>query len=133
MYVPAAGCIAPAIHRSRSGPLLAYEGMLGDQDRASGGDLQPRGASPPCCDSAFEATPSAGARPDLSWLGSVGTGLSCHQRWAGDVGTERTSRFVHRLHSCRVVESFTYVLLLLCIYVCMYVPVAGCIAPFLGS
>ena len=57
MYVPAAGCIAPAIHRSRSEPLLAYEGMLGDQDRASGGDLQPRGASPPCCDSAFEATP----------------------------------------------------------------------------
>ena len=62
----------------------------------------------------------AGARPDLSLVGSVGTGLSCHRRWALDVRTERTSRFVRRLHSCRVIESFTY-----CIYVvyilCMYV------------
>ena len=30
--------------------------MLGDQGRAFGGHLQPRGASPPCGDSAFEAT-----------------------------------------------------------------------------
>ena len=30
--------------------------MLGDQVRAFGGHLQPRGASPPCGDSAFEAT-----------------------------------------------------------------------------
>ena len=56
MYVPAAGCIAPAIHRSRFGPLLACEGMLGESDRALVDHFEPRGASPPCCDSAFKAT-----------------------------------------------------------------------------
>ena len=56
MYVPTVGCIAPAMHRSRLGPLLAYEDRLGELVRALGGHLQPRGASPPCCDSVFEAT-----------------------------------------------------------------------------
>ena len=57
MYVPTEGCIVPAIHRSRLfGPLLAYEGRLGEKVRALGGHLQPRGASHPCCDSVFEAT-----------------------------------------------------------------------------
>ena len=56
MYVCTVGCIAPAIHRSRLGPLLAYEGRLGEKVRALGGHLQPRGASPPCLDSVFEVT-----------------------------------------------------------------------------
>ena len=41
MYVPTVGCIAPAIHRSRLGPLLAYEGRLGEKVRALDGHLVP--------------------------------------------------------------------------------------------
>jgi hypothetical protein len=55
-YAPVAGCIAPVIHRSRFGPLLACWGTLGDRVKALGGRLQPRGASLRCCDSAFEST-----------------------------------------------------------------------------
>ncbi len=44
------------MHRSRFGPLLACLGTLGDRVRALGGRLQPRGASPPSCYSAFGAT-----------------------------------------------------------------------------
>ena len=61
MYVPAADRIAAAINRSLFGLLLACLDRLGEGVRAYEGHLQPRGTSPPCCNSAFEAT-----EPDFS-------------------------------------------------------------------
>ncbi len=46
-YVPASGCIAPAVYRSPVGLLLAYWGSLGDPVRARGGHLQLHGGSLP--------------------------------------------------------------------------------------
>ena len=66
----------------------------------------------------------AGARPDLSCVGSVKTAVSCHRGCAWIVRTQRTSRFLYWHYICRLIDCFMYVLLL-----CVYVPVIGCIAP----
>ena len=118
VYVPAADRIAAAINRSPFGLLLARFDRVGERVRAHEGHLQPRGTSPPCCISAFEAT-VPGSRPELSWAGSVWTTVSCYRRCVWIVGTQRTSRFVYWLYICRVIDFFMNVLLL-CVYVCMY-------------
>ena len=64
VYVPAADRIAAAINRSVFGLLLACLDRLGEGVRAHEGHLQPRGTSPPCCISAFEASVT-GSRPDF--------------------------------------------------------------------
>ena len=60
MYVPAAGCIAPAIARNRVGPLPTHSPNGGRPVRARGDQLQCRGGSFPCGTSAIGAAGAQG-------------------------------------------------------------------------
>ena len=104
--------------------------MLGDQGRAFGGHLQPRGASPPCGDSAFEATAQ---QRDRTFPGQDRSRPAASLAIGGGPGSYKPRALRGLCIGFVIVELLillcTYCCCVDCIYIPLYLPQAVSLPP----
>ena len=98
VYVPAAGCIFPAVYRNRVGPLPTHSASAGGGVRARGDQLLRGGTTFPCGYPAFEARALVQDRSFPVMEGSQPS-VPCLWSYILGMGTQRKKREGRKVNS----------------------------------